>query len=151
MIDAEGRQLGVLPTDQAIRTAQEVGLDLVEISPTARPPVCKILDYGKFKYAEKKRAQQAKKKQTVIKLKEVKLRPNTDEHDVLVKVKHIRRFLEEGDKVKVNVVFRGREVAYADRGRMLMSRILEEVKAQAKVEQSPRLEGKMMIMVLGRL
>lgn len=137
-------------TGDAIRAAQEAGLDLVEISPTAQPPVCKITDYGKFKYVEKKRAQQAKKKQTVIRLKEVKMRPNTDDHDVQVKLKHIKRFLDEGDKVKVTVVFRGREVAYADRGKVLMEKITKAVKDLARIEFGPRLEGKAMSMVLGR-
>lgn len=123
-------------------------MDLVEISPHAHPPVCKILDYGKFKYTQKKKAHEAKKKQAVIKLKEVKMRPNTDEHDFQFKVRHIKRFLEEGDKAKVTVVFRGREIAYADRGRQLLTRIVEETKVEAKVEQTPMMEGKAMIMIL---
>ena len=148
VIDHEGNQLGVLQTYEAIRIAREAGLDLVEISPNAVPPVCKILDYGKYKYMLKKRAQEAKKKQTVVRLKEVKMRPNTDEHDFQFKVRHIKRFLEEGDKAKVTVVFKGREVAYAARGKVLMDRILEEVKKEVKVEYPPRMEGKAMIMVL---
>ena len=140
--------MGVLQTYEAIRIAREAGLDLVEISPNAVPPVCKILDYGKYKYMLKKRAQEAKKKQTVVRLKEVKMRPNTDEHDFQFKVRHIKRFLEEGDKAKVTVVFKGREVAYAARGKVLMDRILEEVKKEVKVEYPPRMEGKAMIMVL---
>ncbi len=148
VIDHQGNQLGVLQTYEAIRIAREAGLDLVEISPNAVPPVCKILDYGKYKYMQKKRAQEAKKKQTVVKLKEVKMRPNTDEHDFQFKVRHIKRFLEEGDKAKVTVVFKGREVAYAARGKVLMDRIVEEVKKEGKVEYPPRMEGKAMIMVL---
>ena len=148
MIGHEGQQLGVMPTYEALRLSREVNLDLVEISPTTTPPVCKILDYGKYKYVQKKRAHEAKKKQTVIKLKEVKMRPSTDEHDFQFKVRHIKRFLEEGDKAKVTVVFKGREVAYAERGRAVMNRIVEEVKKEGKVEQFPKMEGKMMIMIL---
>ncbi len=128
--------------------ARDAGLDLVEISPNANPPVCKILDYGKFKYTQKKRAQEAKKKQTVVKLKEVKMRPNTEEHDYQFKLRHIKRFLEEGDKAKVTVVFKGREVAYTERGRAVLKRIIEELKNEAKVEHPPSMEGRAMIMVL---
>lgn len=148
VISEKGEQLGVMAVDQALLKAQEVGLDLVEISPTAKPPVCKILDYGKYKYIQKKRAHEAKRKQTVIHLKEVKMRPTTDEHDFQFKVRHLRRFLEDGDKAKVTVVFRGREVEYLERGRSLMRRIVEELKDQAKVERIPLMEGKMMIMIL---
>jgi len=139
--------LGVLPVQEAIRRAQDAGLDLVEISPTANPPVCKILDYGKYKYLQKKKAHEARRKQTVVHLKEVKMRPNTDEHDFDFKVRHIKRFLEEGNKAKVTVVFRGREMAYTIRGRELMNRILTQVKA--KVEHPPSMEGRAMVMVLG--
>lgn len=128
--------------------AREAGLDLVEISPTAQPPVCKILDYGKFKYEQKKKAQEAKKKQQVVKLKEVKMRPTTDEHDYQFKVRHIRRFLEEGDKAKVTVVFKGREMAYQEQGRAVLLRVMEELKSESKVEQMPAMEGRMLIMVL---
>ena len=148
MIDHNGNQLGVLTTQDALRAARDAGLDLVEISPHSSPPVCKILDYGKYKYDLKKKAQEAKKKQAVIKLKEVKMRPNTEEHDFQFKLRHIKRFLEEGDKAKVTVVFRGREMAYIDRGRAVMKRIMEEIKEGAKVEQPPMMEGKAMIMVL---
>ncbi len=148
VIDEAGQQLGVLRTDDALKRAQEVGLDLVEVSPTARPPVCKILDYGKYKYIQKKKAHEAKRKQTVIHLKEVKMRPNTDEHDFQFKVRHIKRFLEEGNKAKVSVVFRGREMAYTVRGREVMNRVLNEVKEMAKIEHPPTLEGRMLIMVL---
>jgi translation initiation factor IF-3 len=140
--------LGVVPTIEAMRLARETGLDLVEISPNAVPPVCKILDYGKYKYEIKKKAQEAKKKQVVVKLKEVKMRPGTDEHDFQFKLRHIKRFLEEGDKAKVVVVFKGREMAYQELGRQVMNRILEEVKDKAKVEHSPSMEGKALIMVL---
>jgi translation initiation factor IF-3 len=148
LIDQDGKQLGVVATIEAMRLAREAGLDLVEISPNAAPPVCKILDYGKYKYEIKKKAQEAKKKQVVVKLKEVKMRPGTDEHDFQFKLRHIQRFLEEGDKAKITVVFKGREMAYQDLGRQVMARILEAVKDKAKVEQSPSMEGKALIMVL---
>jgi translation initiation factor IF-3 len=148
VIDQNGQQLGVIPTAEALKRAREAGLDLVEISPQASPPVCKILDYGKFKYTQKKRAHEAKKKQVVVKLKEVKMRPSTDEHDFQFKLRHIKRFLAEGDKAKVTVVFKGREVAYIDRGRAVMNRIIEEVKNEGKVEHPPSMEGRAMIMVL---
>lgn len=148
MIDQDGKQLGVLPTIEAMKLAREAGLDLVEISPSASPPVCKILDYGKYKYEIKKKAQEAKKKQVVVKLKEVKMRPNTDEHDFQFKLRHIKRFLEEGDKAKITVVFKGREMAYQERGREVLSRVLEELKNVAKVEHSPSMEGKALYMVL---
>ena len=148
VIDQGGNQLGVLPTAQAIQLARDAGLDLVEISPTAAPPVCKILDYGKYKYVQKKRAHEAKRKQTVVKLKEVKMRPTTDEHDFQFKLRHIKRFLEEGDKVKITVVFKGREVAYSDQGRNMMKRVMEETKKESKIEHMPSMEGKAMYMVL---
>ncbi len=138
----------MISTNEAIRKAQDAGLDLVEISPTANPPVCKILDYGKYKYIQKKKAHEAKRKQVVVHLKEVKMRPNTDEHDFQFKVRHIARFLEEGNKAKVTVVFRGREMAYINRGAVVMKRILDELKEKAKVEHPPSMEGKAMIMVL---
>lgn len=138
----------MIPTIEAMRLAREAGLDLVEISPSAQPPVCKILDYGKFKYEQKKKAQEAKKKQQVVKLKEVKMRPSTDEHDYQFKLRHIRRFLEEGDKAKVTVVFKGREMAYQEQGRAVLLRVMEELKKESKVEQMPAMEGRMLIMVL---
>lgn len=148
VIDQNGQQLGVIATIEALRLAREAGLDLVEISPAAVPPVCKILDYGKYKYEIKKRAQEAKKKQVVVKVKEVKMRPTTDEHDYQFKLRHIKRFLEEGDKAKVTVVFKGREMAYTDQGRAMMQRLLTELKDEAKVEHPPSMEGRMLIMVL---
>ena len=148
VIDQNGQQLGVIATIEALRLAREAGVDLVEISPAAVPPVCKILDYGKYKYEIKKKAQEAKKKQVVVKVKEVKMRPTTDEHDYQFKLRHIRRFLEEGDKAKVTVVFKGREMAYTDRGRALMQRLLAELKDEAKVEHPPSMEGRMLIMVI---
>lgn len=128
--------------------AQEAELDLVEISPTAKPPVCKIMDYGKYKYLQKKKEHEAKKKQTVVHLKEVKMRPMTDEHDFQFKMRHIQRFLEEGNKAKVTVVFRGRELEYKIHGRTLMDRVLETVKGKATVESPPMMEGRMMVMIL---
>ena len=148
VIDQNGQQLGVIATIEALRLAREAGVDLVEISPAAVPPVCKILDYGKYKYEIKKKAQEAKKKQVVVKVKEVKMRPTTDEHDYQFKLRHIRRFLEEGDKAKVTVVFKGREMANTDRGRALMQRLLAELKDEAKVEHPPSMEGRMLIMVI---
>lgn len=138
----------MVPTDEGLRLAREAGLDLVEISPNASPPVCKILDYGKYKYMLKKRAHEARKKQVVVKLKEVKMRPNTDEHDFQFKLRHIKRFLDEGDKAKVTVVFKGREVAYSARGRAIMERVLGELKDAVKVEHPPSMEGRAMVMVL---
>ncbi len=149
LIDDRGEQKGVVSTFDALRMARDIGLDLVEISPNSSPPVCKILDYGKYKYDIKKKAHEAKKKQTVIKVKEVKMRPATDDHDIEFKVNHIKRFLEEGDKVKVVVVFKGREMVYQDRGKAVLERILGEVKDKAKVEQTPNMEGKSMFMLLG--
>ena len=140
--------MGVVNIQVAIRMAQDVGLDLVEISPSARPPVCKILDFGKYKYQLKKKAHTAKMKQVVVKLKEVKMRPATDEHDFQFKLDHIKRFLEEGNKAKVTVVFRGRKMAYTVRGRDMMKRIMEALKEKAKVEQSPTMEGRNLIMVV---
>ncbi len=149
LIDENGEQKGVVSTFDALRMAREAGLDLVEVSPNSSPPVCKILDYGKYKYDLKKKAHEAKKKQTVIKVKEVKMRPATDDHDIEFKVNHIKRFLEEGDKVKVTVVFKGREMVYQERGKAVLERILTEVKEKAKVEQTPNMEGKSMFMLLG--
>jgi len=148
LIGENGEPVGVVATAEALKRAQGVGLDLVEISPTAIPPVCKILDYGKYKYAQKKKAHEAKRKQVVIHLKEVKLRPNTDEHDFQFKLRHIQRFLEEGNKAKVTVVFRGREMAYTQRGRSLLDRVLEGIKGHAKLEHPPSMEGRQMVMVL---
>lgn len=137
-----------MPTIEAMRLARDAGLDLVEISPSASPPVCKILDYGKYKYEQKKKAHDARKKQVVVKIKEVKMRPNTDEHDFQFKLRHIRRFLGEGDKAKITVVFKGREMAYTERGRDVLKRILEEMKTEAKVEHPPSMEGKALYMIL---
>jgi translation initiation factor IF-3 len=148
LIDEAGNQVGVVPTREALQMARDRGLDLMEVSPNAQPPVCKICDYGKFKYEKKKKDHQAKKKQTVIKVKEIQLRPQTEEHDLDYKFKNVRQFLEEGDKAKITIMFRGREITYADQGYKMMKRLTEMVKDIAIVESPAKLEGKKMIMVL---
>jgi translation initiation factor IF-3 len=148
VIGANGEQLGILATPQAIQIARDQGLDLVEISPTAQPPVCKILDYGKFKYEKKKKEHEAKKKQVVIKVKEVQLRPQTEEHDLEYKFKNIRKFLEEGDKAKISIMFRGREIAYVDQGYKIMADLAEKVKDIGMIEAPAKLEGKKLQMIL---
>lgn len=149
MIGPNGEQLGVFITSEALKRAEEMGLDLVEISPTARPPVCKIMDYGKYKYDQAKKRHEQKKHQIVVRTKEIKMRPATDEHDLQTKLRHIKRFLEDGDKVKVTLRFRGREMAHIDLGRQRMERIVQEIANLAEVEQMPKLEGRMMSMVVG--
>jgi len=148
VIGSDGQQLGIFQTDAAIRLAENEGLDLVEISPNATPPVCKIIDYGKYKYQQAKKVQEAKKHQTVIHVKEVKLRPVTDDHDFDFKVRHVKRFLEHGDKAKVTVMFKGREMAYANQGRAMLERVVEAVKEVAEVELRPKMEGRNMYMIL---
>ncbi len=148
MLGAQGEQLGILTSDQALAKALETGLDLVEISPTAKPPVCKIMDYGKFKYDEKKRQAQAKKKQVVVQIKEIKLRPRTDEHDYDFKLRNVRRFLEEGNKSKLTIMFRGREIVHKEIGQKILVKVVEELKDVAIVEQTPRMEGRQMFMIL---
>jgi len=147
LIDADGENLGVVEIDQAIKRARELGLDLVEISPNAAPPVCKILDLGKYKYEAQKKKNEAKKKQKVIDVKEIKLRPNIDIHDYEVKMKNMRRFLDAGDKVKVTLRFRGREMAHQEIGINVLNRVREDFAEAAKVEQYPRMEGRQMVMV----
>lgn len=147
VIGKDGQQLGVLPIRRALEQAALDELDLVEVAPNADPPVCKIMDYGKFKYQQNKRSQEAKKKQTVIQVKEVKVRPKTDEHDLQVKIRHIRRFLGQKDKAKVTILFRGREIAYTDQGYKVLERIREELKDEAIVEQAPKMEGRNMVMI----
>lgn len=148
VIDPDGNQLGILAIHAALDAAAEFGLDLVEVSPTAKPPVCKIMDYGRYKYEQTKKQHEAKKKQTTFQLKEIKVRPKTGEHDLQTKLGHIRKFLERKDKVKVTVMFRGREIALSDRGRALLERIATEVEELAAVEQYPKFEGRTMMMVL---
>ena len=147
-IDPEGEQLGVLDTFDAIRKAEDFGLDLVEVQPNADPPVCKILDYGKFKYEAQKRANEARKKQKIIEVKEIKIRPNIDEHDYQVKMRNVQKFLNAGDKVKVTLRFRGREMAHQELGANVLTRVREETDEFAKVEAMPKMEGRQMIMVL---
>ena len=147
-IDPDGEQLGVLDTFDAIRKAEDFGLDLVEVQPNADPPVCKILDYGKFKYEAQKRANEARKKQKIIEVKEIKIRPNIDEHDYQVKMRNVQKFLNAGDKVKVTLRFRGREMAHQELGANVLTRVREETDEFAKVEAMPKMEGRQMIMVL---
>lgn len=148
LIDQNGEKQGVMPTSAAIEAAQEAGLDLVEIVPNADPPVCKILDYGKFKFQEQKKKNEARKRQKVVELKEIKLRPNIDTHDYEVKTRSMHRFFEEGDKVKVTLRFRGREMAHQQLGMNVLIRVKNEVEPIAKVESEPRFEGRQMVMVL---
>ncbi|MCK9172064.1 MAG: translation initiation factor IF-3 [Desulfuromonas sp.] len=148
VIDDEGEQLGILTLQDALAAAVERGLDLVEVSPTAKPPVCRIMDYGKFKYQQQKRAAEAKKKAARVELKEVKLRPKTEVHDFEVKVKNVRRFLEEGNKVKVTIMFRGREVTHPEFGRDLLKRVSEKVADIGLIEFFPSMQGRFMHMVL---
>lgn len=148
LIDAEGVNLGKVRTREALAQAQEVGLDLVLIAPTAVPPVAKMLDLGRFKYAAQKKAAEARKKQKVIEVKEIQLRPNIDDHDYQTKMKAVHRFLDDGDRVKVTMRFRGREMAHQDIGMQLLVKVQAELEAKAKVESAPRSEGRQMVMVL---
>lgn len=148
VIDTDGVQLGVMKTEEALQAAQRKKLDLVNVAPASQPPVCRIMDYGKFKYEQSKREREARKKQKMVTIKEVKLRPNIEKHDFAVKVKNSRRFLEEGDKVKVTVMFRGREITHPELAQRLCKRLLEELGDQVVVERFPKLEGRNMIMIL---
>ncbi|MBB4267554.1 translation initiation factor IF-3 [Roseospira visakhapatnamensis] len=148
LIDETGENVGVVPTREAMARAVDAGLDLVEISPSADPPVCKILDYGKFKYENQKKKNEAKKRQRVIEVKEIKVRPNIDDHDYAVKMRNCHRFLEDGDKVKVTLRFRGREMAHQDLGMKVLHRIRDDMADLAKVEQLPKMEGRQMIMIM---
>ena len=136
---------------EALEHAEASGLDLVEVAPNAKPPVCKIMDYGKFLYEEKKKSQEAKKRQTQIQVKEIKFRPHTDDHDLQTKIKHIRRFIEDGDRCKVTVFFRGREMAHKDRGQLVLDRVVEMLSDVAKVEQASKVEGRTMFLLLSGL
>jgi translation initiation factor IF-3 len=144
----DGTQLGILPTEEALQKAYSMTLDLVEVAPEARPPVCRIMDYGKYRYEQSKKAREAKKKQTVIELKEIKLRPKTEEHDFQFKAKHAERFLKEGNKAKITMMFRGREMVRMDRGKALLTRFVEALKDVAVVEQQPKVEGRNMTLIL---
>ena len=148
VIDADGQNRGVLSINEALLAAEEAGLDLVEISPNASPPICKILDLGKLKYATQKKAAEARKNQKVVETKEIKMRPNIDDHDYETKMKAVRRFFDEGDKVKLTLRFRGREMAHLELGMQLLNKVREEVGTIAKVEAEPKLEGRQMMMVL---
>lgn len=148
LIDEKGENHGVVSTREAMALADQAGLDLVEISPTADPPVCKILDFGKYKYEAQKKAAEARKKQKVIEVKEIKLRPGIDINDYNVKMRAMRRFLEEGDKVKVTMRFRGREMAHQELGMKVLERVRDDLIELAKVEQLPRMEGRQMVMVV---
>jgi translation initiation factor IF-3 len=148
VVDADGEMKGVMSVREALRLAEEAGLDLVEISPNAEPPVCKILDYGKYKYEQQKKAAEARKNQKIIDIKEIKLRPGIEEHDYGVKLRNARRFLEEGDKVKVTMRFRGREMAHQEIGMNLLRRMQADLKDLSKTEQEPKFEGRQVIMVL---
>jgi translation initiation factor IF-3 len=145
----DGSQLGVMPTSEALKAAEGRGLDLVEVNPKSMPPVCKILDFGRYKYEEKKRASDAKRKQTVVELKEVKLRPKTDDHDLQVKVRSARRFLESGNKVKFTVRFRGREITHPQRAQMQLDWLVEQLADLANIEQRPQMEGRTMSAIVG--
>ena len=148
VVGPAGEQLGVLTIEAALEKAQEFGMDLVEVNPMAKPPVCKIMDYGRFKYEEKKRASEAKKKQVVVHLKEVKMRPKTEEHDYEFKVRNVKRFLEEGNKARITIMFRGREITHKELGQSLLEDVIKDVKEVGVVEQVPRMEGRQMFMIL---
>ncbi len=148
LVDERGQMAGVVSLRDALERATEAGLDLVEIAPTASPPVCKILDFGKFKYEEQKKKNEARKKQKVIEIKEIKLRPTIDDNDYKIKMRAMHRFLEEGDKVKVTLRFRGRELAHQDLGMAVLVRVKEDLDPVAKVEQMPKMEVRQMVMVV---
>jgi len=148
LVDADGEMAGVVALPAALEKAMEAGLDLVEVSPNASPPVCKILDYGKFKYEAQKKANAARKKQKVIEVKEIKMRPNIDDHDYETKMRKVHAFIEEGDKVKVTMRFRGRELAHQDIAMKVLNRVRDEVGETVKIEQFPRMEGRQMIMIM---
>jgi translation initiation factor IF-3 len=148
LIDQTGQNVGIVATSVAIARAAEAGLDLVEIAPDSKPPVAKILDYGKFKYQEQKKAAEARKRQKVVEIKEIKMRPSIDDHDYDVKMRSIKRFFDEGDKVKVTLRFRGREMSHQELGWQVLQRVKSDTEPIAKVEAEPRMEGRQMVMVL---
>jgi translation initiation factor IF-3 len=148
VISPEGEQLGILLIEEALTLAQERDLDLVEVAPNERPPVCRIMDFGKYKYQQSKRTQETKRRQKVIQIKEIKMRPKTEEHDYQFKMRHARRFLEEGNKVKVTVLYRGREMDHLELGQRILDRILLDCKDISAVEQTPKLEGQTLALVL---
>ena len=148
VIGSDGEMVGVLSRDEAIALAEESGMDLVEIQPMADPPVCRIMDYGKFKFEAQKKANAAKKKQKIVEIKELKFRPTTDDGDYNIKLRNLRRFLEEGDKVKVNIRFKGREMAHQELGMQMAARIEKDLAEEVTIEQRPRLEGRLMFMMV---
>lgn len=148
LVGQDGEQLGITPIREALRIAQEKELDLVEVAPTAKPPVCRLMDYGKYKYEQSKRDKEARKKQKIISVKEIKLRPNIETHDLNTKINNITRFLKDGDKVKVTVMFRGREMAHTDLGKQLLDKVIEQLKDVIIVERYPKVEGRNMVMIL---
>lgn len=148
VVDADGEMRGVMPVADALKLAEDAGLDLVEVSPNAEPPVCKVLDYGKYKYEQQKKASEARKKQKTVDVKEVKIRPGIEEHDYQVKLRNARKFLENGDKVKVTMRFRGREMAHQEIGFDLLKRMVEELSDVGKVDLQPKMEGRQIIMVM---
>lgn len=148
LIDPQGQMIGIVPVKQGLAMAEQHGLDLVEISPTAEPPVCKVMDYGKFKYETQKKASEARKKQKTVSLKEIKMRPNIDPHDYEIKMRNVHKFIESGDKVKFSIRFRGREMSHQELGMRLLHRVKDEMGEVIKVEHEPKLEGRQMIMVI---
>ncbi len=148
VISSEGEQLGILPLEETLALAHERDLDLVEVAPNERPPVCRVMDYGKYKYQQAKRSQEAKKRQKVIQIKEIKMRSKTEEHDYQFKMRHAHRFLEEGNKVKVTLLFRGREMDHVELGQRMLDRIITDCKDVSSVEQHPRLEGQTLSLIL---
>ncbi len=150
LIGADGEQIGVVPTDQAREKAREAGMDLVEVAPLARPPVCRLMDFGKYKYEQRKKQQKAREKQHRIRIKGIRLRPKTDDHDFEVKLRQARQFLEEGNKVQVTLLFRGREMSHIELGRDVLMRFAEQLKDLSTVERVPKLEGKRMTLLLNR-
>lgn len=148
VITDDGQQAGILPLQEALRLAQEKGLDLVEVAPNADPPVCRVMDFGKFKYEQQKKQQEARKKQTTVQLKEIKVRPKTDEHDYQTKLKHAKRFLEAGDRCKITVFFRGREIVHKDRGETMLERFISDLQDIGRLEQEARAEGRTMNIIM---
>ena len=148
LIDAEGQQLGIVTVEEALKVAAAASQDLVEVAPQAEPPVCRVMDYGKYKYQQAKKLQEGKRKQAQTQLKEIKFRPKIEDHDFAFKMRNVKRFLEEHNRVKITVQFRGREIAYTDAGRRLLERVAEDVAELANVDGNPSLEGRFMIMIL---
>ena len=148
LIDEKGTQIGIVPTVEALQKARDVGLDLIEVAPQANPPVCKILDYGKYKFEQEKKLRETKKKQKQIKMKEIRMQPKIEEHDLKFKTKHIQEFLEEGNKVKVTIRFRGRELAHTELGRDVLDKILEMIDTPFSVDKKPAMEGRFMSMII---